>query len=321
MFIELLLKTLPLYLIIAIGYFGGKYLKIDNKTISQLIIYLTTPIVVFNSTFRVNLTPSVLLIIVSFFVLCTVISITALFILKFIFPDARRNILALSAAWGNTGYFGLPLAIAVLGPEAEIIVILSVLGMQIFFATIGMYITALGHFTPRDSIKKILTMPLLYTAILGFTLNYFGLFKELLNNDSYQGFIANFRGGYSLMGVMLIGLGISKIKQFKLDLKFLSFGFLAKFLVWPVLISILIYLDKNYFGLMNYYLVDGIPRPDLVYQTFLILSLVPMGANVVAMSLEFNISPEKTAFTIFLSYIFAIFYIPLALTLLMGWFF
>ena len=189
--------------------------------------------------------------------------------------------------------------------------------MQIFFATVGLYITALGHFSPKQAIQKILSMPLLYTAILGFMLNYFNLFKELLEMEIYESFIANFRGGYSLLGVMLIGFGISKIKDFKLDLKFISFGFLAKFIVWPVLLMFLIFLDKNYFHLMNNYLINGESGANLVYQTFLILSLVPMGANVVAMSLEFNIDPEKTAFTIFLSYLFAIFYIPLVLSILM----
>jgi malate permease and related proteins len=148
-------------------------------------------------------------------------------------------------------------------------------------------------------------------------LNYFNLFKELLEMEIYESFIANFRGGYSLLGVMLIGFGISKIKDFKLDLKFISFGFLAKFIVWPVLLMFLIFLDKNYFHLMNNYLINGESGANLVYQTFLILSLVPMGANLVAMSLEFNIDPEKTAFTIFLSYLFAIFYIPLVLSILM----
>jgi predicted permease len=164
----------------------------------------------------------------------------------------------------------------------------------------------------------MLTMPLLYTAILGFVFNYFNLFKDLLNNKSYIDFMANFRGGYSLLGVMLIGFGVSKIKKFEIDWKFLSFGFIAKFVVWPLLLLILIFLDKNYFNIMDGYLINGVSRPDIVYQTFLILSLVPMGANIVAMSLEFNISPEKTAVTIFLSYVFAIFYIPLILSFLMG---
>jgi malate permease and related proteins len=97
MFLELFIKVLPLYLMIAIGYFGGKYLNIDNKTISKIIIYLTTPVVVFNSTFRVDLSFSVILIVLSFFLISTAISLLALFFLKFVFTDARRNILAFSA--------------------------------------------------------------------------------------------------------------------------------------------------------------------------------------------------------------------------------
>ncbi len=316
--LDIFFNIIPLYLIIFIGYLSGKFLTIENKSIAKILIYSITPLVIFNTTFTVNLSFNTFAISITFFLLCTLICLLAYFLLAFVFVDSRRNILAFSAAWGNLGYFGLPLAIGILGEEAGNIVILAVLGIQIFFATIGMYIVSQGNFSLQESLKIVFTNPMLPMAIIGFLFNALGLFQEINKTQEYVNFIKGFTGAYSLLGIMLIGLGLSKVKNFELDFKFISISFLAKFLIWPVIVLGLITLDRNFLNVFNNFLINGNPNPNLVYKTFIVLSLVPMGANVVALATEYDTYPKTVSITVFLSYIFGLLFIPLGLMILSG---
>ena len=56
-------------------------------------------------------------------------------------------------------------------------------------------------------------------------------------------FIISMQGAYVTLGMMLIGFGISTIKNFSFDYKFIALSFLGKFIFWPLLMLALISLD------------------------------------------------------------------------------
>ena len=61
-FFELIIKILPLYLIVVLGFIAGKYLDINSKGLGKLIIYIVAPFVIFEGTTHAELSYSYLLI-------------------------------------------------------------------------------------------------------------------------------------------------------------------------------------------------------------------------------------------------------------------
>ena len=197
----------------------------------------------------------------------------------------------------NTGYFGLPVAISLFGPDIAGLVLLAVLGCVLYEVTFGFFMIARGNYTLNESIHKLIKLPAIYAFALAVILNFSGF-------NPTQGildFSTLFRGSYTVLGMMLIGLGLSEISVYKFDIKFLTITFIAKFIAWPLVMLSIIYLDNSIF---NFFTTE-------IHNVMLLLSIVPMAANTVAYATELKVHPEKAALAVILSTIFALFFIPI----------
>ena len=119
-------------------------------------------------------------------------------------------------------------------------------------------------------------------------------------------FIISLQGAYVVLGMMLIGFGISKINNFTFDYKFIGLSFLGKFFVWPVLMFFLITLDYYIFGIYNIEF----------YRAFILLAIVPVAANTVIFATVLNVYPEKVSSSVLFSTLFGLLYVPVIIMLL-----
>lgn len=296
-FLTLIAKIIPLYFLIALGFVAGKYLQASKETVARLLIYIIAPAVIFNSVFTTPIAANVLSLPVLFFVLCCLICLVTFIISKHIWSDATKNILAFTAGTGNTGYFGLPVAIALFGADIAGLVVISTLGFVLYENSLGFFITARGHHSIKESVTRVLKLPTIYAFVIALILNILGI--KL--GQAYTDFALLFRGAYTVLGMMLIGLGLANISKFKFDFKFVTASFVAKFVVWPIIIFAIIALDKTFFGFFT----------DQIHKVMILMSIVPLAANTVAYATELNAHPEKASFAVLLSTLFALFYIPL----------
>ena len=200
--------------------------------------------------------------------MATIISATFYLIGKFFWQGAERNVLAFTSGVGNVGYFGLPLIIVLFGEQYLPEAVLSILGFILYENSVGYYLVARGHFKPRDAFIKMCRLPSMYAFILGLLF----LTLHLSIHESVSALFANFRGAYSILGMMLVGLGLVGVTANSLDIKFLSATFFAKFLVWPIAISSFILLI-----LLSFIFASS------VYPIMLVLSIwVPLMSNTVS---------------------------------------
>jgi predicted permease len=300
-FLSLLIKILPLYVLIALGFIAGKKLNAKKETLASILIYIVTPIVIFNSIVTAKLTSSLLLLPFIFFICCSFMCILFYRIGKIIFKDNTANILALIAGTANTGYFGIPVAVELFGENIIGLMVLCILGFTVFENSLGFFIVAKGSHTVKEAFSRLLKLPTIYAFLAGLLFN-------LLNinlGEVYLSFAKNFIGAYTVLGMMLIGLGLSDMKSFKVDSKFLLLTFGAKFVIWPLFITMLIFVDVNFLNIFN----------NSVYKVMVLLSIVPLAANAVAFATELKTHPEKASVAVFLSTLFALIYIPLLSTM------
>lgn len=300
-FFTLLVKLIPLYLIIGCGVIAGKYLRVQKESISPLLIYIIAPAVIFYGTQQADLTPNMLFLPVITFVTACIISIIFFAIGKKIWSDSTSNILGFTAGTGNTGYFGLPVITLVMGNNMLSTVVLATLGFLIFENTLGYYLIARTHYSLSASLLKLAKLPTIYAFIVGLLLN-----KQAFTLPSgIISVLEQFKGSYTILGMMIIGVGLSHASKLALDGKFILIAFLAKFTVWPLAILSIINFDQHFTHLLT-------PTID---QVLIILASVPLAANTVTFATELKAQPEKAAITVLLSTLFALLFIPAVVSL------
>lgn len=290
-------KLFPLFVYILLGFIGGKVLKIEKSSIAKMLIYLLAPLVFFEAIWssEINLAQlSMPLVVFSF---CSIICLFIFKVTKNSFPQSLRGILAFSSGSANTGYFGIPTIIALLGADKLPGAILAIFGYSLYEYTVGFYIAARGNFSAQKALKKVLSLPALYALVFALTLNSL----SIPTLSFVKNLAPSLQSAYSLLGMFMIGLGIASAQFKNFNFKFISTAFFAKFILWPASMLFFLYLEKSYFPFYS----------ETSRQIFKIMSIVPLAANGVSIATELKTHPEEVSIAIVLSTLFALIFIPI----------
>jgi malate permease and related proteins len=295
------LKVLSSLFSVLIGYLAGRFSNVEKESIASLLFYFVAPIVFFAIPTSANLTISSLGITLVTFTISSTLSIAAYWFYGKIWQDSHRNILALSAGTGNSGYVVLPIATAIFDDYTLSIYALGLIGISIYEVSIGCYFCARSISSFKESVMKVIRLPLLNAFFFGCLLSIAG-FKL---PDFFDDFVNNMKGAYSILGMVMIGLALSKIKDFKLDLKFIGAAFASKFLFLPILFNIFILIDRFFLGWYD----------NNYYNALQLLCIAPLATNLIVLSSLYKIHPEKVAAAVLLSLLFVLVYMPVMATI------
>lgn len=298
----LIVKLLPLYALILLGFIAGSVLHVKKESVSALLIYIIAPVVVLNGVLTTPLDASTLSLPILFLALGSVLCAVFYGIASLFWQTTEKNILSFAAGTGNTGYFGLSVVLALYGSPYLGTAVLLILGVILFENSIGYFVAARGHHSAREALLKLIKLPSLYAFILGVLLH--GSSTPIL--ASINDIFIQFRGAYTVLGMMLIGIGLASVTRSALDPLFTSMAFGAKFIAWPLCTFLIILLDRYTLHLY---------QPS-VEKIILLLSTVPLASNTVAFATQLNTHPEKTAVAVLFSTLFAVVYMPLVIAVL-----
>jgi predicted permease len=307
-FLGLFHKLIPLYLIVGLGFASGKWLKLNRDAIAQLVIYVVSPVVIFTSVSQIDLRTEFLAVPAVIAGLGSAIAILFLWLSRktperFGLGGPTGNLLAFAVGNANTGYFGLPIALMLFGADGIGVYLLFALGFILYENTVGFYILSRGKATARESLRRLARLPPLHAFALAIVANLLGL----KITGVYSDFAAYFRGAYSVLGVMLIGLGVAELKTFRFDWRFVGSTLLGKFIAWPLLITAWIALDRS---LLHVYDIRS-------HQMLFLIACTPLAANTVAYASLLDTEPAKAGVAVLISTIFALFFIPMMAALLL----
>lgn len=280
-------KILPLYALIALGFFAGKVLKVQKDNLSPLLIYILTPVVIFTGLLKATLTIDVLLLPLIVFLVASLICLLVLWSSRCFFNTPLPNLLAFSAGNANNGYFGIPVGIALFGSDALPLIILCGFGFLLYENTVGIYVLARGRFNVRESLIKILKLPSIYAFSGGLIANVAGLSLP----PEFIDVTTAIRGAYAVLGMMIVGLAMAELPRILFDITFVATACLTRFVLWPLLGSLALTLC---IGL-------GMSLPDEAVKIFRFMCALPIAANIVVWASFFNIEPEKAAVAVLVS--------------------
>lgn len=295
------LKIVSVLLSVIIGFLAGRWSKVDRDSIASLLFYFISPIVFFSIPCSTTLSFSSLSIALVTFLISTGLCCFAYKLFSTYWQDDTRNILAMSAGTGNSGYFMLPIAAALFDDYTLSIYMMAAIGVSLYESSVGYYICAKSITSTKESIIKVLKLPMLNAFALGCILSFSGItLPDFLDDFTY-----NMRSCFSILGMIMIGLGLSTVRKFEVDTQFTCAAFISKFLFFPAAVNIFILFDRY---LLHWY-------DDNYYDALQLLSVAPMAANTIVIASIWKFNAEKVATTVLLSLMFALFYIPLMASL------
>lgn len=299
--LALFYKLLPLYITVALGWIAGRYLQASGKHIAGIMLYIITPSVVFSGVMAAPLSAEVILLPFLTFAMCCGIAFVHLVIAKRIITDDSASLIPLSVGTGNTGYFGIPVALLLFGQEGLALYIVCMLGTTLFENSVGFYLAALGRYSLKDALVRVARLPSVYAFVLAVMLNLSGFSIP----DVFTPLFDNLRGAYSILGMMIIGMGILSFRGLAGNLRFTGLAFFGKFVSWPIAAMAFWWLDASFFGIYNL----------AVYQAIFLISITPIAANTVVIATLLDTAPKQAAGTALLSTLFALAFIPVMVAL------
>lgn len=302
--LALFYKLIPLYITVAMGWVAGRYLEASGRHIAGIMLYMITPSVVFYGTMKAPLSPEVIALPLLTFGLSTLVGVAHLVVAKRWLKGGSANIMPLAAGTGNTGYFGIPVALLLFGEAGVGLYIVAMLGTTLFETSVGFYLAARGRYGVMDCLRRVARLPSLYAFTLGVTLNLSGFSIP----DVFAPLFDNLRGAYSIFGMMIIGMGISTMRGLAGDIRFTALAFFGKFVAWPLAALAFWWLDSQFFQLYG----------PAVYKALFLISITPIAANTVVIATLLDTSPRQAAGTTLLSTLFALAYIPLMVSFVLS---
>lgn len=294
---------LPLYALVALGWLARRHLDVPPQPIAQLLIYFFVPAVIFLGAFRADIDAQLITLPAMVFAAACTMALGALALARRFLPnDGSAPMTAFALGTTNSGYFGIPAVLALVGPEALPVVVLATFGFLMFENTLGYYLINRARFDMRATLKRCLALPGLHAFYLGLIVNLAGVEIPAPLTDTLT-FLA---GGFTACGMMIVGLALGGAGRADIDLRFNGFLFIGKFAVWPAVGAALIGLDAILFDSF-----DSTARHVLMIEC-----LTPLAANAAAFAALLGLQPAKMSMAVLLNTLAAMAVMPVGLWLL-----
>jgi len=286
-----IISILAIYSFIALGYIAKGIFKddISQKTLILLSIYFLQPILTFWGLTRVEINYN--LILTPFVYLVVVFSTLIVLIIfaKFIFTDEKdKSIFITTSLIGNTGNLGIPLGIALFGEQSIAYTSIINIANVFFIYTVGIFYFAKSQYTFKQSLLKMVKIPILWFAIFALLYNYLGLKINLQIDKALE------MGAYATIVLQLIIFGI-----YLNGIKLKSQNYLLSFSTSIVKLIVLPLVGLIFSLLFNL---------DSYLASILIISLsLPLAVSTVNIAALYDCKPYEVTYIIFLSTILFLF--------------
>lgn len=290
-------NLLPIFLMAGAGYLLGKMVRIDLRSLSQVIFYIFSPCLVFVliTGNRLNEADIFRLIGVAASVML-VVGIATWSIGRALKLE-RRLLMAvvLTAMFMNAGNYGLSVNLFAFGEEGLAYASLYFVTSGIMTYTIGVVIASMGSSTFKQSILGLFKLPILYALVLALLFVYFEWSLPLPLERS-----VTILGNASIPSMLvLLGLQIGRLR-WQGNFRAITLANSMRLLIAP-LVAI---------GLSYSYGLEGVAR-----QAAILESGMPSAVLVTVLAIEYDLEPSFVTTVVFAS----TFLSPLTLTPLLSY--
>jgi malate permease and related proteins len=162
--------VLPIALIIAIGCFAGRFLRLESQTLSQLTLYILSPALIIDSLYRTTLSlKSTVALVFAYFIASLILYVVVWSIGKIgnLSVNFQKSLMA-TTLFSNNGNLGLPFVAFSLGSAGLERAIIYMIASSILMFGFGPALLRGGGFD--YGLRLTLKLPLLWSIAAGLAL-------------------------------------------------------------------------------------------------------------------------------------------------------
>ena len=285
--------AIGIYFFIFIGFLSKKIFKddINEKTLVLLSVYFLQPFLTFwglmvkDINSNLIIAPSLYLLIVFVTLMITI------FIARNFKDKEEKSIVSVTALVGNTGNLGIPLSLALFGKIGVLYTTMINLANIFFIYTIAIFFYAKGNYSFKQSLNKIVKIPIIWIGMIAIFLNLNGV---KLNANIMQ--ILQM-GAFTSMVVQLLIFGIYLGK-----LKFEYFNF--------KLTGVIVLIKFGILPLVGYLILSSLNIDKIVFKSVLFEIMMPIAVTNVNLVALFGNKTVEVAMLIVVTSLLFIFVVP-----------
>ena len=281
---------LPVIIVILTGFCFGKVTNVNLKPVNLLLLYISTPCLIFSSLMDGKITMDAAYQII---VAGSIMIFVGIGLFSAILKMLKKNIVTFlnPLVFPNTANMALPIALYAFGNEAFEYAIIFTTIVFFYHCSIGIFIL-----NGRDKITEVFKTPLIYAVSLALILN-----NNQINIHVGLNNAINLLGTTSIP-LMMFSLGhkLSETKIVDLNENLLLSSF-------RLLIG----------SLLGYSVCKILGVQGLIAKVMILQFSMPSAVFNFILSDRYNKSPEKVASLVFVSTVLSIIFVPIVLYLLM----
>lgn len=301
---KLLSHVLPLYAFIGAGYAASKWLGLQSKPVSKILLYVLIPVVIFDNLAKAELT-QVMYAAIMVFVLGLLMNLPAWLTHRYIVKDVNKYLLSCSFSYFNIGWFGIPVVLALFGEKQMPLIISAYMGNVLYGDTIGYYLVSRSKDLPvKKALKNVIKIPAIYACIAAIVANLLGFkFPETLSPV-----MEGVSWILSALGMVIIGIGLTEVNLKQLDYKKYGKILGVRYLSAAVFMISLILLEMAVIGQL---------KSD--EQKLLgLISAFPIAANLVVFASFLETESKNASLLVSLSSFISLLLVPVTCIILFG---
>ncbi|WP_138476837.1 AEC family transporter [Dyadobacter bucti] len=299
--LKLYSELLPVMAFIPIGYWIKKKFNIKAEYVSGPLIKVFLPLIVFFNILDAEAQKLSILPVMTF-ILALAMNPVAIFAHRRFSSETNPLLLRSSFSFFNIAFFGIPTITALFGEKEVSTLICIYLGSALYGDTIGYYQVAKTKLSKSEAIKKVLSIPFLYVFVAAVICKISGVetpdfMKSVLNVVGFA---------VSAAGMMIVGFQLTDV-----NFKDLKPGYYAKLVGFRSLAAAVI---VGLVILAEYLIFQKLEKTD--YLMLALVPLFPVAANVTVFASFLKSEEEQSSLLVFLSTIFSLVLVSLAVLFL-----
>ncbi len=294
-FIYILLNiSLPIIIMILLGFGFQKLFKTDSAFLVKFSVYILLPVMLFAKVYDTDLNAELLLTVIPYIVIfmAAMFIISQVFALIMKYGRPKRKAIGNVYMLTNTGNYGIPL-IALAFPGSSLAMasqIIIILCQNIITSTFGVYQVSSGNSSAKKALKNVIKMPALYAIIIAIIVKNIG-FEILTTIKIPLDYITD---TFVALALITLGVRLADVKSF-CGIKSVIAGTVLRMLIAPVIA----------FGIVKLLGITGI-----LAQALIIGISTPAAVTTAIIAQEFDNEADFTAQFVLATTVFCTFTLP-----------
>lgn len=302
LFSTLFQVIIPLSIPVLAGALLSRYKQLDIKPLLTFVLYYLSPILIFDTLMNAEVSHQDIYLTFAFCLLNLLLlwgtANAAGKLLKLPANDIAG--ITLVTAFTNCVNYGIPLTLLAFGQlgldKASVFIVVQ----MVIVNTVGIYFAARSHFSIKNAIKSVFTLPAIYAALLAL---FFRTFDLPLPNGIASGF-SMVADAYSPIVLAILGAQMMNVETGKLERETQTTfwtGMILRMIAAPIIALICLYILG----------IDG-----LLFSTLFVLSCMPVAVNAGILAQRFDAAPKMVTKCILWTTLLSFILLPFLIVLL-----